>query len=79
MSDLVRARINGFEKNVGRAYAEANGFEVLDEPITNRDGSARGTTRTGGRVVKPKTSVAKAAAGKAAVTEPAPDKKGSDQ
>lgn len=80
MAELVRARINGFEKNVGREYAEANGFEVLDEPTTNPDGTVRATTRLDGRPVKKKTSVAKAAAEKkAAVTKSAPDQKGSDQ
>lgn len=59
MAELVRARINGFEKNVGRAYAETtDGVEVLDdEPTTNRDGSLRPTTRAGGRPVKPRTTV----------------------
>lgn len=77
---LVRARVNGFEKNVGREYAEINGFEILDEPTTNRDGSTRPTTRAGGRAVKPKTSVAKKASeSKAAVTESAPDTKGQNK
>lgn len=68
MSDLVRVRIGGIEKNVGKAFAEINDLEVLDEPTTNRDGTLRGTTRKDGRPVKPKTSVAKKVAEKAAVT-----------
>lgn len=68
MSDLVRVRLGDFEKNVSRSFAEANDLTVLDEPTTNRDGSLRGTTRKAGRPVKPKTSVAKKVAEKAAVT-----------
>lgn len=65
MSDaLVRARVNGFEKNVGAAFAEAKGLEVLDEPTRNPDGSPRRTTRAKGRPVKEKTSVAKKVAEK---------------
>lgn len=79
MADLVRARINGFEKNVGRAFAEANELEVLDESTTNPDGSLRRTTRTGGRPVKKKTTVAKSAAAKKAVTSSADDMKEQDQ
>ena len=80
MSDLVRVRLNGVEKNVGRTFAEANELEVLDEPTRNLDGTLRATTRANGRPRKPKTSVADAAAKKkAAVTESAPDEKGSDQ
>lgn len=66
MADLVRVRIGDFEKNVGKAFAEAKGLEVLEEPTTNGDGSLRGTTRAGGRRVKPKTSVAKKATEKKA-------------
>lgn len=80
MAELVRVRINGIEKNVGRGFAEAKGLDVLDEPTRNPDGSLRDSTRTGGRRVKKKTSVAKeAAAKKAAVTESAPDEKESDK
>lgn len=64
MSDLVRVRLNGFEKNVGRAFAESNGLEVLDEPTYRNDGAPRGMTRVSGRPRKPKTSVAEAAAAK---------------
>lgn len=64
---LVRVRANGREFNVGAAYAEANGLEVLDEP-THRGGFARPVTRTGGRKVKPKTTVSAEAAKKAATS-----------
>jgi hypothetical protein len=71
MSDLVRVRENGFELNVGRTHAEAAGLEVLDEPTHRPDGTLRRTTRTAGRPVKPKTTVAKSAAAKKAGAEPA--------
>lgn len=63
--ELVRARINGFEKNLSRAFAEATvGVQILDEPTTNPDGTLRGVTRTAGRPVKPRTTVARSAARK---------------
>jgi hypothetical protein len=74
--DLVRVRVNGYEKNVGRAYAEAHDLEVLDEPTRDRAGALRPTTRKGGRRAKPKTTVTQEAAKKkAAVTESAPTEK----
>ena len=80
MSDLVRVRVGDVEKNVGRTFAEANELDVIDEPTHNPDGTLRGTTRANGRPRTQKTTVAKeAAARKAAVTESAPDEKGSDQ
>ena len=79
MPDLVRVAINGVEKNVGRGFAEAKGLELLDEPTHTPDGRPRPTTRAGGRRVKKKTSVAKEAAAKKAVTEPADDNKEQDQ
>lgn len=72
MAELVRVRINGIEKNVGRGFAEAKGLDVLDEPTHNGDGSLRDTTRSGGRRVKKKTSVAQAAAEKKAAVASAP-------
>ena len=67
--ELVRVRINEFEKNVGKAFAKVVGLKVPDEPTRNGDGTLRATTRVGGRRVKKKTSVAtEAAAKKAAVT-----------
>lgn len=65
-SNLVRARVNGFEMNLGRAQAETTeDIEILDEPTHERDGSPRPTTRLDNRPVKPRTSVAEAAAAKA--------------
>lgn len=89
-NELVRVRVDGVEKNLGRAYAEAtDGVEILDEPVRNRDGSLRGETRAGGRPVKSKTTVAKKAAAKKraakktpakpAVTVPATEPKEQDQ
>lgn len=77
--ELVRARIGGIEKNVGRKFAEAHGLDVLDEPTTRADGRLRGETRPGGRALKKRTTVAEAAAAKEAVTEPAKDEKEQDQ
>lgn len=75
MADLVRVRLNGVEKNMGRVLAESSeGVTVLDEPTHNGDGTPRRETRTGGRPAKKKTTVAQAAA-KKAVTESADDKK----
>lgn len=74
MADLVRVRVNGYEKSLGRAYAVAHDLEILDEPATDRLGKTLPTTRRGGRKPKPKTTVNKAAEEKqkAAVTESAP-------
>lgn len=72
MSELVRVRLNGFEKSVGKNFAESNGLEVLDEPARHQDGRVRATTRTKGRPVKPRTSVAEAAAAKKETQAPAP-------
>jgi hypothetical protein len=66
MSDLVRVRDNGFELNIGRVHAEASGLEVLDEPTRRPDGTLRRATRLKGRPVKPRTTVAKKVAEKAA-------------
>lgn len=64
MADLVRVRIGGIEKNVGAGFAERLGLEVLDEPTRRPDGTFRPPSRAHGRPVKPKTSVADAAAAK---------------
>lgn len=72
MSELVRVRLNGFEKSVGVAFAESNGLEVLDEPARYRDGRVRPITRVKGRPVKPRTSVADAVAAKKETQAPAP-------
>lgn len=70
MSELVRVRVDGVERNVGRAHAERFGYTILDIPARRPDGSLRGPTRSNGRPAKPKTSVAEAAAAK---QEKAPD------
>lgn len=73
---LVRVRVGGIEKNMGRSLAEASeGVEVLNEDPRNPDGSLRRETRKGGRPVKQRTTVAKKAAEKKAVTPSADDKK----
>lgn len=66
MSNLVRVRVGDREFNVGRAHAEAKGFEVLDESPRFPDGTLRRTTRAGGRPIKPKVSIAPAVEKKAA-------------
>jgi len=72
MQSLVRAVIDGQEVNVSAAYAETHDLEVLDEPTHRDDGRRRAPTRLGGRPVKPKTSVAEAAAKKAAAKSAEP-------
>ena len=57
MNDLVRVRENGWEHNTGRARAEAQGLEVLDEPTRDLGGALRPRTRPNGRPVKEKTTV----------------------
>jgi len=53
------------EASVGAELAQDADLEVLDEPTHNDDGSLREPTRANGRPPKAKTTVAKAAAGKA--------------
>lgn len=65
--ELVRVRIGDIEKNMGRSLAErSKGVEILDEPVTNGDGTLRGTTRKDGRRMKPKVTVNEKAAKKTA-------------
>lgn len=66
--DLVRVRTaTGYETTTSRVHAEASkDLTILDEPATTGYGMTRPITRTGGRVEKPKTTVAKQAAGKKA-------------
>jgi hypothetical protein len=75
MADLVRVRLDGVEKNMGRALAESAEVEILDEPTRGSDGRLRGETSEGGRPRKPRTSVAKQVAEKKAVTKSADDQK----
>lgn len=79
--NLVRVLVDDQEVNVSADWAKARGLKVLkDEATHNPDGTVRRPTRKGGRPLKPKTTVAEqAAAKKAAVTESAPEKKGTDQ
>lgn len=62
---LVRARIGDRSVNVSPEYAEAEGLELLDEPTHRADGRTRPETTLAGRPLKPKTTVAEAAAKKA--------------
>ena len=71
-SDLVRVRHKRLEFNTGRANAATKGFTVLDEPTHKPDGSPRPVTRLHGRPVKPKVSVAEAAARKKSDSESQP-------
>lgn len=76
--ELVRVRFKGVEKTMGRSLAEASeGVEVLDEPTTRGDGKPLPTTREGGRRRLPKTTVAKSAAEKKAVTSASDEKENS--
>lgn len=75
MAKLVRVLITPTTaKNVSDVLAKKAGLTVLEgESTTNPDGTLRGETRVSGRPNKQKTTVAKAAAEKAA------DKKEQDQ
>lgn len=78
--ELVRVRVGDIEKNMSKALAESSkDVEILDEPVRDPSGRLRGETRTGGRPVKPRTSVAKKAAEKQAVTASATNQKEQDQ
>lgn len=72
MPELVRVRIGGVEKNVGKAFAAKHDLTVLDEPTTKGDGSPRETTRKNGRRAKPKTTVDDSATAKKAAVASAP-------
>ena len=75
MTDLVRVRIGDQENTVTRNAAIAADWEILpDESSYDAAGRVRGATRKGGRPMKPRTTVAKEAAAKEAVTEPAANK-----
>lgn len=82
MADLVLVRYDlGDEYEItprGRAFAEANGLEVLEESAYDRAGAVvepRRVRKRSGRPAKPHTSVSDEAAKKAAVTESAPTEK----
>lgn len=57
MGDLVRVRVNGYDTNVGRAFAEKHELEVLDEPTHRPDGRPRRLSRADGRPMKRRTTV----------------------
>lgn len=61
--ELVRVRIGDIETNMGRVRAEKIGAEILDDESARRpDGRLRRDSRKGGRRLKPKVPIKKAAA-----------------
>jgi hypothetical protein len=77
MPDLVRVRNAGFEYNVGRAHAEANDLEILDEPARDSLGALVPRVRVDGRSAarKRKTSVDAEAKKKTSAAKKATEKK----
>jgi hypothetical protein len=73
MPEIVRASLNGTDSNMAPFFVARLGATVLpDEPIRKPDGSLRGPTRSRtGRKAKPKTTVAKKAAGKSTTQQAA--------
>lgn len=64
---FVRVRCeNGYEHSINEMYARARGLRILDKPATNLRGRPLPATRKNGRPIKPRVSVKKAAAAKAA-------------
>jgi hypothetical protein len=64
---FVRVRLpNGHEISIDEGRARSVGYEVLDVPATNLRGKPLPATRKNGRPKKKRTSVAQAAAKKAA-------------
>lgn len=75
MTDYVRALVPregayDLSHTTSRVRAETAGWELLEEP-THKNGQIRPDTRANGRPAKPQTTVAQAAADKAAGTNPA--------
>lgn len=69
---LVRARLNGVDHTMSRFFANRLKAQIIQSPVTNPDGSLRGSTSAeSGRPAKPKTTVAKKAAVKKAASTPA--------
>lgn len=62
---LVRALIGDRSVNVSPEYAESYSLELLDEPTHLDDGRVRPECTAAGRPIKPKVTVADAAAKKA--------------
>jgi hypothetical protein len=64
---FVRVRLpNGHETSINGDFARSEGLEILDAPATNLRGKPLPATRKNGRPKKKRTSVAQAAAKKAA-------------
>ena len=73
MSDFVRVSLpNGHEVTLSQAFAQGEGLEVLDAPATNLRGEPLPATRKNGRRMKPKTTVKKEAAKRAAESDSGP-------
>lgn len=71
MTEFVRVSLpNGFEATLSRAFAEGEGLRVLDVPATDLRGKPLPATRKNGRRIKPRTTVEKEAAKKAASNPP---------
>lgn len=78
MSEFVRVRMpNGFEASLSRAFVDGldGALEVLDAPATNLRGVPLPASRKNGRRIKPRTTVEKEVANKAAsnpLSDPGP-------
>ena len=73
MSRFVRVRLpNGHEASLSTAFVAGTDLTVLDEPATNLRGAPLPATRKHGRRMKPKTTVEKEAAKKAALSDSGP-------
>jgi hypothetical protein len=73
MTHFVRVRLpNDREATLPAAFVDGSTLEVLDAPATNRRGVPLPATRRNGRPVKPRTTVSKEAAKKAALHESDP-------
>lgn len=57
MNDPVRVRRDHHEKTVERATAERKGWHILEDESAYEHGRLRGTTRIGGRKIKPKENL----------------------
>ncbi len=69
---LVRARLNGVDHTMSRFFARRLKAQIIQSPVTNADGTLRGSTSAdSGRKAKPKTTVDEASAVKKAAPKPA--------
>lgn len=78
MTEYVRARMpregtHDLATTTSALHAASEGWDVLDEPTHDRAGDILPDTRLDGRPSKPKTTVAEAAAGKAATSAESTD------